>query len=364
MKILSQLWQSVQEYLFPYLEEEFGVLTEKQERVVAILEVLQLEKAIQGSSKWRGCPQKSRLKMARAYVVKAVYDLASTRLLLDLLDSSPFLRRICGYERKNEIPHESTFSRAFEEYARSGILQRAHEWLIGEYQGESLVGHLSKDSTAIEGNEKPARKESAGKAEKPQKKKGRRRKGEPAPEKEPTLLELQTQRTLEENLKALPAVCDRGCKKNSQGYTESWTGYKLHVDFADGGIPISCLLTSASAHDSQAAIPLMQMSANRVQGLYDLMDAAYDAEPIRAYSLSLGHQPIIDSNPRRGEKKEMDPAKKERYKERTTAERGFGRLKEEFGACRVKVKGAAKVMAHLMFGVLALTAEQLLRRFA
>jgi len=300
--------------------------------------------------------------MARAFVVKAVYNLATTRLLLDLLDSSPFLRRICGYERKSEIPHESTFSRAFEEFAQSGILQRVHECLIEEHQGEKLVGHFSKDSTAIEANEKPARKESAGKAEKPKKKRGRRRKDEPAPEKEPTQLELQAQRTLEENLKALPTACDRGCKKNSQGYKESWTGYKLHVDFADGGIPISCLLTSASVHDSQAAIPLMQMSGNRVQGLYDLMDAAYDAEPIRAYSQSLGHRPIIDSNPRRGEKKEMDPATKERYKERTTAERGFGRLKEEFGACQVKVKGAAKVMAHLMFGVLALTAEQLLRR--
>ena len=37
---------------------------------------------------------------------------------------------------------------------------------------------------------------------------------------------------------------------------ESWIGYKLHLDVADGDIPISGLLTSASLHDSQAAIPL------------------------------------------------------------------------------------------------------------
>ena len=65
MKILSQIWQSIQGYLFPYLEEEFGVLTDKQEQVVTILEVLQLEKTIHGSSKWRGCPPKSRLRIAR-----------------------------------------------------------------------------------------------------------------------------------------------------------------------------------------------------------------------------------------------------------------------------------------------------------
>lgn len=71
--------------------------------------------------------------------------------------------------------------------------------------------------------------------------------------------------------------------------------------------------------------------------------------------------PIIDVNPRRGEKVEKDPPQKERYKDRSSVERVFGRLKEEFGARHVKVKGHAKVTAHLMFGVLALTADQLLR---
>ena len=31
---------------------------------------------------------------------------------------------------------------------------------------------------------------------------------------------------------------------------ETWIGYKLHIDVADGQIPISCILTSASLHDS------------------------------------------------------------------------------------------------------------------
>ncbi|MCA2966376.1 MAG: hypothetical protein INH40_20975 [Acidobacteriaceae bacterium] len=42
-------------------------------------------------------------------------------------------------------------------------------------------------------------------------------------------------------------------------------------------------------------------------------------------------------------------------------ERVFGRLRDEFGAGRLRVRGAQKVMAHLMFGVLTLTVDQLLR---
>jgi len=68
---------------------------------------------------------------------------------------------------------------------------------------------------------------------------------------------------------------------------------------ADGQIPISCILTSASLHDSQAAIPLAALSASRTTNLYDLMDSAYDAKPIHEYSRRLGHVPIIDANPRR-----------------------------------------------------------------
>ena len=49
---------------------------------------------------------------------------------------------------------------------------------------------------------------------------------------------------------------------------------------ADGGIPLSCMLTSASLHDSQVAIPLATMTAQRMTNLYDLMDSAYDAPEI------------------------------------------------------------------------------------
>ena len=181
--------------------------------------------------------------------------------------------------------------------------------------------------------------------------------------------------TLPEMLDDLPTDCDVGTKKNSKGYRESWTGYKLHIDVADGQIPITCLLTSASVHDSQVAIPLATMSAERTTNFYDLMDAAYDAEAVREHSRSLGHVPLIDINPR-GDKALAEELKAEarrlqciglqlpeqiRYNERTAGERVNGRLKDEFGGRHIRVRGASKVMCHCMFAVLALTADQLLR---
>ena len=225
---------------------------------------------------------------------------------------------------------------------------------------EYLVGHISRDSTEIIAREKPiARKKTEEKKSK--RKRGRPKKGETVPPKEQTRIEKQKAMTLEEMLADLPTVCDRGTKINSKGYKESWNGYKLHLDTADGQIPITLLLTSASLHDSQPAIPLATMTSKRITNLYDLMDSAYDCEEIKGYSRKLGHVPIVDSNRRRGKKKSFDPAKKTRHNERTTVERVFGRLKDEFGGKMIRVRGSTKIMAHLMFGILALTADQLLK---
>jgi len=65
---------------------------------------------------------------------------------------------------------------------------------------------------------------------------------------------------LPDMLDDLPKACDVGTKKNSKGFKTSWIGYKLHIDSADGGTPISCVLTSASTHDSQVSIPLASIS--------------------------------------------------------------------------------------------------------
>ena len=90
--------------------------------------------------------------------------------------------------------------------------------------------------------------------------------------------------SVEEALRELPTCCDRGKKKNAKGYKTSWNSYKLHLDINDGGLPISAVVTSASLHDSQVAIPLIKLTSSKVTYLYDLMDAAYDAGKINETS--------------------------------------------------------------------------------
>src|SRR5882724_3902409 len=109
-----------------------------------------------------------------------------------------------------------------------------------------------------------------------------------------TRIARQRRQKLDRMLKELPRQCSIGTKKSSKGHQQYWRGYKLHLDVADGQIPISAVLTGASVHDSQVAIPLATMTAQRVTSLYDLMDAAYDADEIHAHSRSLGHVPIIN----------------------------------------------------------------------
>ncbi len=371
---LSQYWLNIQGSLFPWLGEELGKLTEKQQQLVTTLELVRLEEHLSSRWGWPGRPAAERVALARAFVAKMIYNMPTTRVLLDRLESDKQLRRICGWERRSEVPSESTFSRAFAEFAEAGLPGRVHEALIARTHQDRLVGHISRDSTKIEAREKPINKSDV-KKPKDKSKRGRPRKGEARP-KELTRLERQAAgMSLEAMLDDLPKDCDVGTKRNSKGRQESWTGYKLHIDAADGEIPISCVLSSASTHDSQVGIPLAMMTAQRVTNLYDLMDSAYDAPQIREQSCALGHVPIIDINTRRNTtlKEELkaesqrrqqihfESPEDARYHERGTVERVNGRLKDEFGGRMVRVRGHAKVMCHLMFGILALTVDQLMR---
>jgi len=369
---LCHTWEHIQSFLFPMVWNELGELTAKQKQLVTVLEVAKLEEHLPYAGRYPGRPLEDRVAIARAFVTKMVYNMATTRILLDRLESDPTIRRICGWERREDVPSESTFSRAFDEFSESRLPERVHQALIEQHLGEQVVGHISRDSTAISAREKPEKK-SAPIAKGP-KKRGRPKKGEERP-KEPTRLERQAAgQHLSEMLTDLPKACNVGTKRNSKGHTTSWIGYKLHIDAADGGIPVSCILTSASMHDSQAAIPLAEITHGRVTSLYDMMDAAYDAPQIKAHSRALGHVPIIDPNPRsKARKAELEAevkrrkkvnytvAEERRYNERSTVERVNGRIKDEFGARMVRVRGHAKVMAHLMFGIVVLTVDQMMK---
>ena len=382
--MLTSTWDHIQGFLFPMLREEVGPLTAQHERLVVVLGMARIEAFVRMWPSLPGRPQDDRHALARAFVAKAVLNLATTSGLIERLAVDATLRRLCGWERASAVPSESTFSRAFAEFAASGLPGRVHEALIKRTHKDRLVGHISRDATAIEAREKPVKWPNSTSCSSaplkalpapktPKRKRGRPKKGEVASKKEPRRLERQAGMTLAEMLADLPTACSVGTKRNAKGHTSSWIGYKLHIDTADGDIPVSCLLTSASVHDSQAAIPLATITAGRVANLYDLMDSAYDAPEIWAKSRALGHVPIIDANPRRGGKAEAEaealakrcagykPAEEIRYRERSSAERVNSALKDSYGGRSVRVRSHAKVLCHLMFGILALTVEQLMR---
>lgn len=368
--ILSSFWTRIQGSLFPELEEELGPLTKKQQQLISILEVIRIERFLPRLIGCVGRPQRNRAALARAFVTKVVFNMPTTRALIERVESDISLRRICGWERRSEIPDESTFSRAFSEFSESELPSLVHSALISKVYEKQIVGHVSRDSTAIEAREKPLVKK---KEDKKPKKRGRPKKGEKQ-SKEPKRLDRQLKMTQKERLADLPKSCDVGAKADSKGNRNYWVGYKCHIDTGDGDIPLSCIVTSASVHDSQVSIPLAEETAAKVISLYDLMDAAYDCPQIVEHSKSLGHVPIIDKNTRRAvkAKEELEAEakalrtlnwtspEKARYNQRSSAERVNSRLKDDFGGRMIRVRGNAKVACHLMFGILALTADAIL----
>ena len=281
-----------------------------------------------------------------------------TRALLHALHTTATLRAICGFATRGDVPAASTFSRAFSECAKRALGTVGHEALGQEHLRTALIGHISRDATAIQGREKPMKKVRQATAPR---KKGRPAKGEQREPTGPKRLDVQRGQSADEAIALLPTACDRGIKQNAKGYTETWNGFQLHVDVHDRGLPLRAIVTSASVHESQVAIPLMKLTHGKVTSCSDLMDAAYDAEQIWAPSRALGHVPIIDRHPRGGAVVPMAPHEAQRSNERTASERFNGRLKEAFGGRGVMVRGAGKVMMHLMFGVVALCADQWLK---
>lgn len=355
LQLLSQYGNLLQTEIFPVLREGTGELDEGHQQFVRVLTVLHLDRFTE-SQYGPGRPRASRANIARAFVAKVVFNIPLTTRLRERLVSDAVLRSLCGWQHAEDVPQEWTFSRAFQEFSQSELPQRVHAALIERAYQDRLVGHISRDATAIEAREK-AQPKPAAPAKQPSRKKNRK------PE-EMSRIERQSLpgTTLAQMLEELPRVCDKGCKTNSKGSKDWWVGYKLHMDVADGHVPISCILTSASVHDSQAAIPLARMTADKVTSLYDLMDRGYESEHIGAYSRRLGHVPIIDHQKRgSSDKPTMAPHEQIRFRERTSVERVYSRLKDEFGGRFVRVRGHAKVMAHLMFGVVVLTVDQLLK---
>ena len=118
--------------LFPVLRETFGALSSKQEQLVTVLGLVAVESFLPHYHGVVGRPEAERAALARAFIAKAVYNLPTTRVLLDMLRGDGALRRICGWERRDDIPGEATFSRSFALFADTQLPARIHAEFIKE----------------------------------------------------------------------------------------------------------------------------------------------------------------------------------------------------------------------------------------
>ncbi len=375
---LSKMWLKVinlEQSLFPELQASLGTLSSKEEKLIKILDFAEIEKNITVVNITN--IKKDREQIARAFIAKSVYNLQTTADLIDRLRIDRTLRVICGWRYTNDIPSEATFSRAFKEMSDLKIAQKTQENFVSEYLSKKTFLYNATDATKIPLRQKPVKIEK----EKPKpKKRGRPKKGETREPIKPSILQKQKEmKTVEEMLECVSTECGVGVKQNAKGNREVWIGGKLHISAVDGDIPIAAFYSGANIHDSSVALPLMQETSKRVNYLYDLQDAGYDADIIREYSKKLGHRSIIDINPKNSKvlkekieliKHEKDIFQKlnqhlnldtEHYNQRSMVERVNKYLKDDFGCDKIYYQGASKVASVLAFGILSICIHQSLK---
>jgi hypothetical protein len=375
---LSKMWLKVmnlEQSLFPRLEESMGKLSSKEAKLIKILDFAQIENFVCSAQITN--PPKDREELARAFVAKQVYNLQTTRDLIERLKIDRTLRIICGWRYHSEIPSESKFSRVFKEFSQQRIATKAHDLFIEKYLSETLFFYHSIDATAVELREKAVKSK---KEVKPKRRQGRPRKGEEGPPKKPSILQQQEQMNdAEEMLSLIKTECNTSIKQNSKGNRHRWIGGKLHLSVVDGDIPITALYSSATVHDSSLALPLIKQSSQKVTYLYDLADAAYDNKIIKNYSQKHNHRPIIDINPKNSKKLKAKIAleKSEKkilgglnlyndsedlhYNQRSSVERVNAYLKDSYGCSKIYYQGAQKVASVFAFAVLSVCITQSLK---
>lgn len=376
---LSKMWLKVlnlENSLFPQLQESLGVLSTKEQKLMKILDFAEIEENIAVISITN--TKKYREQIARAFIAKSVYNFQTTRDLIDRLRIDKTLRILCGWRYPNEIPSESTFSRAFDELSEMKIAEKTHEKFVKDYLCHQTFFYNATDATKIELREKAVKKDK----EEPKKKHkvGRPKKGETREPIKPKILEQQKDmETVEEMLSLISTDCGVGIKQSSKGNREVWIGGSLHISAVDGDIPITAFYSGANVHDSSVALPLIQETSKRVNYMYDLLDAGYDADIIREFSIKHGHKPIIDINPKNSkelkakielieyEEKAFNCLNqhlnldKEHYNQRSMVERVNAYLKDSFGCNKIYYQGANKVASVLAFGILSVCIHQSLK---
>jgi hypothetical protein len=235
--------------LFPLLEAAVGTLGKQARLLISVVSLQPLAHWLVRSPRLGRRPC-SRQSLATAFLAKAVYNLPTTRLLIQRLQTDTQLRRLCGWNTVAQVPTEATFSRAFAEFAAASLPAQIHAALVQQTQQEKVIEHIARDSAAIPARQRPPEEAKQAApvtaAEKPPvhtpyktatgwHRRGTRGKKHKTPAK---AHRNQTTRDTpatpaahdaEGNDRRSAAGCSSGTKKNSQGNKQHWRGFKLHL---------------------------------------------------------------------------------------------------------------------------------------
>jgi hypothetical protein len=204
---LSSLWDSITQRLIPCIEDGLGPLSAREAEFVRAAEASGLARHM-GPYKYCGNGQRphGRLPPALAFLAKAAWNVLTTAALAGFLRSAAVPRRLCGWEGAPGVPSESTFSRAFRDFAEGGLPARGGA-------GAARCRGPGSAWTCRAG--------------------GASRRASPT---------------------CRPAA--PGARSAAPGGRMwAWCGYRLHPAVADGGVPVAPCLTSASAQNGGTGRP-------------------------------------------------------------------------------------------------------------
>ena len=124
--LIRDNWCRFQGELFPEIQDAVGPLLKNHQRFVMALGIICPEDFTLRTSQRDGRPLSDRINLVRAFIAKAICDIPTTRDLVERLKVDRQMRNLCGWVLIHEIPSESTFSRAFAEFAESDLPGRMH----------------------------------------------------------------------------------------------------------------------------------------------------------------------------------------------------------------------------------------------
>ena len=211
---LSKMWLKVinlENSLFPELQASLGVFSSKEEKLIKILDFAEIEQFIYDTHKTNIA--KDRVQIARAFIAKSVYNIQTTRDLIDRLHVDRTLKILCGWRYSTDIPSEAKFSRVFKEFSEMNLAAKTHDKFIAQYLSDTVFFYNATDATKIPLREKAVKQKKV--EPKVKYKPGRPKKGETREPIKPKILQQQKEmKTTKEMLSLVSTECGVGIKQN------------------------------------------------------------------------------------------------------------------------------------------------------